>query len=219
MYGNVTRQTYPLRAADIAQVDVNRDGMVNVKDLVLVASHFGRRVGRWTNPNPDVNKDGIVDRDDLLLVADALESEENLPAAPALATANLQRWILEAKRRNSVDPAFQRGIAVLEQLLMPLHPTETALLPNYPNPFNPETWIPYQLSEPADVSIFIYAADGYLIRRLALGYQDRGVYESRSRAAHWDGKNVLGEPVASGVYFYTLTTGDFTSTRKMLIRK
>ena len=219
VYGNVTRQTYPLRAADIAQVDVNRDGVVDVEDLVLVASHFGRRVGRWTNPNPDVNKDGVVDREDLLLVADALESEENLPAAPALATANLQRWILEAKRRNRVDPAFQRGIVVLEQLLTPRYLTETVLLPNYPNPFNPETWIPYRLAEPADVKISIYTTDGQLVRMLGLGYQDAGIYESRSRAAHWDGKNALGEPVASDIYFYSLTAGEFIATRKLLIRK
>ena len=96
---------------------------------------------------------------------------------------------------------------------------KTALLPNYPNPFNPETWIPYQLSEPADVNISIYAVDGKLVRTLAFGHQPVGIYESKNRAAYWDGRNTLGEPVASGVYFYTLTAGDFTATRKMLIRK
>ena len=96
---------------------------------------------------------------------------------------------------------------------------ETALLANYPNPFNPETWIPYQLSKLADVSISIYSADGKLVRRLELGHQPVGIYESRSRAAYWDGRNALGEPVASGVYFYTLTADDFTATRKMLIQK
>ena len=219
VHGNITRQTYSLRSDDIAQVDVNRDGVVDVADLVLVASHFGKRVVRRANPNPDVNRDGFVDREDLLLVADALEVEESVPAAPALATANLQRWILEAKRRNRVDPAFQRGIVVLEQLLTPPYLTETVLLPNYPNPFNPETWIPYQLAEPADVSISIYTADGKLVRTLELGNQPVGVYESRNRAAYWDGKNALGEPVASGIYFYTLTTGEFIATRKLLIRK
>ncbi len=98
-------------------------------------------------------------------------------------------------------------------------PEQTTLLSNYPNPFNPETWIPYQLSEAADVSISIYAIDGQLVRTLALGHQPIGIYESRSRAAYWDGKNELGEPVASGLYFYTLTAGDFNATRKMLIRK
>ena len=96
---------------------------------------------------------------------------------------------------------------------------ESALLANYPNPFNPETWIPYQLSAAADVSVSIYAIDGTLVRRLDLGHQSAGVYRSRSRAAYWDGRNELGERVASGLYFYTLTAGDFTATRKMLIRK
>ena len=96
---------------------------------------------------------------------------------------------------------------------------ETSLLPNYPNPFNPETWIPYQLAKPADVSVSIYAADGKLVRTLALGRISAGVYQSKSRAAYWDGKNTQGEPVASGVYFYTLKAGDFSATRKMLIQK
>ncbi|MYG07143.1 hypothetical protein F4167_11105, partial [Candidatus Poribacteria bacterium] len=93
---------------------------------------------------------------------------------------------------------------------------------------NPETWIPYQLAEPAEVTIRIYAVDGSLVRVLSLGHQATGSYQSRTRAAHWDGRNNQGEPVASGVYFYTLSTGstrdsvtagDFTATRKMLIRK
>ena len=103
--------------------------------------------------------------------------------------------------------------------MLTLTPKETALLANYPNPFNPETWIPYQLSNPADVTIRIHAVDGSLVRTLSLGHQAAGVYQNRSRAAHWDGKNEIGEPVASGVYFYTLTADDFTATRKMLIRK
>ena len=98
-------------------------------------------------------------------------------------------------------------------------PENTALFPNYPNPFNPETWIPYQLSEPADVTLRIYAANGVLVRTLALGQLPAGVYQSQSRAAYWDGRNQLGEPVASGIYFYTLSTNDFTATRKMLIVK
>ena len=98
-------------------------------------------------------------------------------------------------------------------------PKETILLPNYPNPFNPETWIPYQLANPADVALTIYDIQGRIVRDLDLGHQRAGVYQSRARAAHWDGRNAHGEPVASGLYFYTLKAGDFTATRKMLIRK
>ena len=219
VYGNFTQETYPIGVADVVHVDVNSDGVVDVADLVWVASHFGRAVVHGADPSPDVNNDGLVNREDLLLVVEALESEENITAAPSLTASNLQRWILEAKRRNPGNETFQRGIAVLAQLLTPFHPTKTVLLPNYPNPFNPETWIPYQLAAPADIRIVIYTADGRLVRILELGHQGVGMYESRSRAAYWDGRNALGEPVASGVYFYTLTTGDFNATRKMLIRK
>ena len=95
----------------------------------------------------------------------------------------------------------------------------TILLPNYPNPFNPETWIPYQLAKPADVKLTIYDINGRIVRDLDLGHQRAGIYQSRARAAHWDGRNAQGEPVASGLYFYTLKAGEFSATRKMLIRK
>ncbi len=98
-------------------------------------------------------------------------------------------------------------------------PEVTSLLPNYPNPFNPETWIPYQLSEAADVTMTLYDITGRVVRHLDLGHQRAGVYHNRSRAAYWDGRNAQGEPVASGVYFYTLKAGEFAATRKMLIRK
>ena len=98
-------------------------------------------------------------------------------------------------------------------------PEQTTMLPNYPNPFNPETWIPYQLAAPADVTLAIYSADGKLVRTLDLGHQAAGVYQSKTRAAYWDGRNALGEQIASGVYFYTFTAGDFSATSKMLIAK
>ena len=98
-------------------------------------------------------------------------------------------------------------------------PENTQLHPNFPNPFNPETWIPYQLSEPAEVTLHIYAVDGRLIRTLTLGHQLAGMYHSKNRAAYWDGRNEVDESVASGLYFYTLTADDFTATRKMLILK
>ena len=210
--------------------DVNRDGIVDVKDLVTVASSFGESVKKEANPNPDVNGDGVVNRQDILKVLTVLEAASGAPALLSqslytLTAGNLQHWIDHAKRLNNMDVDFQNGIRVLEQLLVTLAtesrsvPTETVLLANYPNPFNPETWIPYQLAAPADISIAIYTADGKLVRTLDLGYQAAGYYDSRSRAAYWDGRNALGEPVASGVYFSTLTAGDFTATQKMLIRK
>ena len=98
-------------------------------------------------------------------------------------------------------------------------PTETVLLSNYPNPFNPETWIPYQLAKPSDVKITIYDTRGVVVRHLELGHQPAGTYIGRTHAASWDGRNAQGERVASGIYFYTLKAAEFTATRKMLIRK
>ena len=96
---------------------------------------------------------------------------------------------------------------------------ENALAANYPNPFNPETWIPYQLSKPADVTLTIYDIKGHVVRTLDLGHQRAGLYQARSRAAHWDGRNEIGEKVASGIYFYVLRAGNYTATRKMTITK
>ena len=217
VHGNFTEEKFPLHSPE----DVNTDGAVNIQDLVLVASNFGQQ----GENRADVNDDDVVNIADLVLVASALGKAA---AAPAIwrrdleippTRADVQQWLREAQQVHLTDATYQRGILMLEQLLAFLTPKETALLPNYPNPFNPETWIPYQLVEPTDVNISIYAVDGKLVRMLDLGHQSVGIYESRSRAAYWDGKNALGEPVASGVYFYTLTAGDFTATRKMLIRK
>ena len=116
-------------------------------------------------------------------------------------------------------PAAPNAVAAAPSAAAIGTPNATALLTNYPNPFNPETWIPYQLQKAADVNIAIYDPRGVLVRHLSLGHQVAGHYLSRSRAAHWDGRNQVGEPVASGLYFYTLTAGDFTATRKMLIVK
>ena len=114
-------------------------------------------------------------------------------------------------RRTIVVPAAPSAEAQL--------PVETTLLSNYPNPFNPETWIAYHLAAPAEVTLRIYAVDGKLVRTLALGHQAAGYYQNKSRAAYWDGRNAVGECVVSGVYFYTLTAGDFLATGKMLIMK
>ena len=107
----------------------------------------------------------------------------------------------------------------LEPLIAYEIPSDTELLPNYPNPFNPETWIPYHLANDTDVSLSIYDMDGALVRELDLGYQRAGYYTDRSRAAYWDGRNAVGESVASGVYFYQLRAGDYSQLRKMVILK
>ena len=203
--------------------DLNHDGVVNILDLVLIASQFGT-----TGPSAaDLNADNTVNIQDLVLVANAFNNAAAAPSAKQPTAALVNTWLQLAQQnaasnvQTSLPKGFSytRGIQVLEQLARALTPDTTALLANYPNPFNPETWIPYQLSKAADVTISIYASDGNVVRTLALGHQAAGIYKNRTQAAYWDGKNALGESVASGLYFYTLTAGDFTATRRMLILK
>ncbi|MDE0481204.1 MAG: leucine-rich repeat domain-containing protein [Candidatus Poribacteria bacterium] len=214
-----------ISVGDYPAWDVNQDGRVSIVDLVLVAKDFGSNAP--ANLRTDVNRDGVINVQDLILVARHFgESTNSTAASPILATGNaelmpemVQAWIKQARIEDDGSLAFQQGIENLERLLASLLPEKTALLANYPNPFNPETWIPYHLAKSADVTLTIYAANGVVVRTLALGHQAAGIYHSRSRAVHWDGRNDVGEFVASGVYFYTLTAGDFTATRRMLILK
>ena len=200
--------------------DVNGDGIVNIQDLVIVASNLDE-----TGQNPaDVNGDEQVNIQDLVLVAGALGTSAAAPSLhpqvlETLTATEVKQWLSAAQKLDPKDAISLRGILFLQQLFTMLIPKETALLVNYPNPFNPETWIPYHLAKPADVTLHIYAMNGSLVRTLTLGHQPAGRYQSRSQAAYWDGKNGIGEPVASGIYFYTLIAGDFTATRRMVILK
>ena len=205
--------------------DVNQDGRVSISDLVLVAKDLGSDAP--ANLRTDVNRDGTINIQDLIVVAQHLGESTDAAAPSLIAAINngeltpamVQAWITQAQIEDDGSITFQQGIATLERLLTLFIPEETALLHNYPNPFNPETWIPYQLADPAEVTLTIHSVNGTLVRTLALGYQPVGIYQTRTRAIYWDGKNQVGEPVASGIYFYTLTTSDFNATRKMLIRK
>ena len=100
-----------------------------------------------------------------------------------------------------------------------LHPRRTGVFPNYPNPFNPETWIPFQLHKAAHVRITIYDVLGHEVRGFDLGYLSAGYYKTRERAVYWDGRNEVNERVASGTYFYRLEAGDFVGTHRMVILK
>ena len=113
----------------------------------------------------------------------------------------------------------KRGHIQLGELVAYEIPAKTELLLNYPNPFNPETWIPYRLAEDANVTLTIYDLSGGVVRRLNIGHRLAAVYESRSKAVYWDGRTEFGERVASGIYFYYLSAGDYSATRKMVILK
>ena len=126
---------------------------------------------------------------------------------------------------NPIDLGFQSAdvpfsVDPKSQTLTTLgHIKHTTVFQNYPNPFNPETWFPYNLAEQAEVTIKIYDVAGALVRQLNIGLQEPGSYQSREKAAYWDGRDEFGTKVASGIYFYTFTAGDFQSTRRMVILK
>ncbi len=225
LFGSVTEESIPAAPLEIHITveerllpgDVNRDGVVNILDLIRVAQQLGKRVS--ADSPVDVNGDGIVNIFDLTLVARGIGGAA-APQAPGIDSSLIKTWIAEARLVDDGSIAFRQGIANLQNLLTALIiPEETALHANYPNPFNPETWIPYQLATPAEVTLTIYGMNGGAVRRFELGHQTAGMYRSRSRAVYWNGRNDTGESVASGLYFYTLKAGEFTATRKMLIRK
>ncbi len=199
--------------------DINRDGIVNILDLISVASQLGS-VG--TNLATDVNGDGAVTILDLVSVAGMFEATTAAPSAHSqttLTAAEVRGWLNSARSLEISDPIMNRGLVILEQLLVSLTPRKTVLLSNYPNPFNPETWIPYQLAEDAFVTLTIYDESGQFVRTLDVGHRIAAFYESQSKAIYWDGTNEFGEAVSSGVYFYHLSAGDYSATRKMVILK
>ena len=204
-----------------SKYDVNDDGAVNNLDVTIVAIALGT-----DNLKYDVNGDGSVDANDLREVIANTDDDAAAPIAlPTDIDATLfnvdvlQEQIQLLLASGDTSLAAQRALVYLQNLLALARPSETALLANYPNPFNPETWIPYHLADSTDVRINIYNAQGVLVRALTLGHQSAGYYTSRSHAAYWDGRNALGERVASGIYFYQLQTDEISPMRKMVILK
>ena len=211
--------------------DVNEDGSVDATDSALVTAAIGQTGEDIVNERTDVNWDDTVDADDVTLVTHHIEDDGGAPSITGAFS------VLDQKTLEKLDPValqtqldilrtesdgslrYIRAIALLESVLAAMRPDKTQLLPNYPNPFNPETWIPYHLANPSNVQITIYDARGTVVRQLDLGHQREGYYTNRSRAAYWDGRNDFGERVASGIYFYQLQTDNMSLLRKMLILK
>ena len=206
--------------ASNAKYDVNGDGVVDRFDALLVVSAFGT-----SNNKYDVNGDGTVNVKDYDLVFDNLAP--GAAAAPAIVGMKFSAVQIERIEEqidlliatNDRSPATLRTLIYLQQLLVTARPEKTQLLANYPNPFNPETWIPYELATDTDVRITIYNTQGVVIRSLQFGHQSAGYYTGRDRAAYWDGRNALGEQVASGLYFYQLETDEMSLMWKMVILK
>ncbi|RKU20487.1 hypothetical protein C6503_05895, partial [Candidatus Poribacteria bacterium] len=206
-----------------SKYDVNGDGSVDSKDsdalIVAVAADV-------TDAKYDVNGDGTVDIKDIVDVR--ANYDKGAASAPAL-IGNVKLSMVQIDRlQEQIDlliatgdrsPAALKTLIYLQQLIAMARPEKTQLLANYPNPFNPETWIPYELATDTDVKITIYNAQGVVVRMLQLGQQSAGYYTDRERAAYWDGRNALGEQVASGIYFYQLETDAMSSLRKMVILK
>ena len=211
--------------------DVNEDGSVDATDSALVTAALGQTGEAIVNSRTDVNWDDTVDADDLTLVTYHITDVSGAPSLirafsildkktlEKLDPVTLQDYLDILRTESDGSPRYLRAIAIVESVLAAMRPNKTQLLTNYPNPFNPETWIPYHLANPSNVGISIYDMQGNVVRRLLLGHQQAGYYISRNRAAYWDGTNEIGERVSSGVYFYQLQTDNVSLLRKMLILK
>ena len=198
--------------------DVNGDGVVEMLDLVWVAG----RIGDSVESRADVNRDGIVNILDLVLVAGRVDNAAGTPLMDSrgtemLRTTEVKTWLEEARRLALADITSLKGIEYLANLLEALTPERTRLLPNFPNPFNPETWIPYHLARESVVRISIYSSKGILVRQLDLGLQAQGYYTDKHHAAYWDGRNDSGELLASGVYVYVFQAGSYRASLRVAI--
>ena len=191
IHGMETGTAYTLIAENL------RTGVIATENLTSAAK---RSSAVWA----DLNRKSVVEAGDRLKVA-LYDDRGSIVSGP------FQRTVTTSDIRNA--------FLSLQLNVGDVQPQDTLLAQNFPNPFNPETWIPYQLSKATEVKIDIYDISGHLVRSLNLGWQPLGAYMMPSSAAYWDGKNAVGERVASGIYFYTLQTSDFAATRRMVILK
>jgi len=235
-----TSETAKVTVVESPAWDVNKDYVVNTQDIVILGINFDKKITGNPRLNPDVKRDGVVDVFDVVLIATHFGEEysavpqagaaplfvkrdvHSLPSPTAAQRVVLQNLYEKLNTYPDTDASVTGVKRLLETLLQQSElalPKTTRLAQNYPNPFNPETWIPFELAEDADVSIQIYDATGRLVRILSLGYKPAGYYLTTERGGYWDGRNHSGEQVSSGLYFYTLTAGKFTATKKLVILK
>ena len=195
---NWSQTVGPIFVKDFPAWDLNRDGLVDIIDLVYVAKFFGQPRPPVINPTPDINDDGAVNIFDIILVARHFGDGR-------LAAPQLERILSELEIKTEDHVTSTSLVSQLGQ--------------NFPNPFNPETWIPYYLAQPSKVIVIIYNANGQLVNQLDLGWQSAGYYQSKLRSAYWNGRDTTGRMVSGGVYFYQIQAADFNSTRQMVILK
>ena len=203
---------------------MNGDGTVNIFDLVIAAGSFGKTGAGIMG---DVNGDDAVNIFDLVIVAGNF-GKSLVAAAPSM-TAKIEltteqkhhiaHAIDQLESNANISSAEEIALNVLKSILPERLPTQTQLLANYPNPFNPETWIPFQLAQDSIVTAKIYDVTGQQIRMIQLGHIPAGNYVESSKAIYWDGRTENGEHVSSGTYFYQIEAGGYTETRKMVILK
>ncbi|MDP6751012.1 MAG: T9SS type A sorting domain-containing protein [Candidatus Poribacteria bacterium] len=177
--------------------------------------------GQKSDSRSDTNGDGEVNIFDLIVVAQCFGqgAAPSIVEQPVATFSMVENWIHLAEKEDDGSEEFSQGISMLREILESLKPDETLLMNNYPNPFNPETWIPYHLSQDSDVVIRIYDTTGKIVRTLDMGFQSFGYYAGRDKSAYWDGRTENGELVSSGTYFYQLETDQYSETRKMVILK
>lgn len=206
--------------------DVNRDGVINIIDIVLVGQDFGEIMVMPQESNPDVNGDGRIDIRDVIIVAQhfgevsstAPPAQDMWSIAPQHLSVLVRLYgIMENNPESS--PGFLDTKQLIHNFILNARANKTEAFQNYPNPFNPETWIPYQLARDSKITVRIYDTNGKNIRTLSLGHKSAGIYMTKGRAAYWDGKNGAGERMASGIFFYTVQAGKFSATRKMVMQE
>ena len=225
---------FSIQAATYADTDGN--GLIESDDVIPIALNWNR--SRETQAAPQrinegfspLGRSGTLGRRPEGSQRESNQRIDNMQYALRISDTDVEGVLAiyrEIYAKLLTLPADHEGVIALRtviarqiaQLESRLIPTQTQLLPNYPNPFNPETWIPYQLTEAGKVTIEIYDLRGRLVRTLNLGHQQRGYYVEKNRAAHWDGRNRFGEHVASGEYIYRLKIGSFSATRRLAVIK
>ena len=201
--------------------DISQNEIVDIFDLVIVAGQFGKEGKNLTG---DIDKNAVVDIFDLIQIASNFGARSESLTAPPMRDnriAYLRNALTELEAWGETDSDITLVTRLLRNWMVATGriPTVAKLLSNYPNPFNPETWIPFQITDASIVKLCIFDVTGCQIRQIEIGYRRAGIYRNLSDAIYWDGRNEIGEPVTSGVYFYTLQAENFSATRKMIVLK